>query len=102
MCSHKFYLIIGVDFVYYSVVVVNTRSFHRSIVILKFYKNGNSNFSRHLHIWFTCKLYWVCLIYRVWATLSTIKRSIRRTWGLIEVRSLPSGGLLTSMKLFIF
>ncbi|KAJ6905640.1 hypothetical protein NC652_023416 [Populus alba x Populus x berolinensis] len=24
--------------------------------------------------------YWVCLIYCFWATLSTIKRSIRGTW----------------------
>ncbi|KAK8999843.1 hypothetical protein V6N11_065335 [Hibiscus sabdariffa] len=29
--------------------------------------------------------YWVCLIYCLWATLSTIKRSIRRTRGLIEI-----------------
>nr|YP_009139129.1 photosystem II protein N [Dioscorea zingiberensis]AKF33674.1 photosystem II protein N [Dioscorea zingiberensis] len=27
-------------------------------------KNGNSNPNRHLHIWFTCKLYWVRFIYR--------------------------------------
>ncbi|KAK8975212.1 hypothetical protein V6N11_058257 [Hibiscus sabdariffa] len=43
------------------------------------------NLSRHLYIWFTCKFYWVCLIYCLWATLSTIKRSIRRTRGLIEI-----------------
>ncbi|KAJ6830498.1 photosystem II protein H [Iris pallida] len=48
-------------------------------MILKLSQNRNSNPSRHLHIWFTCKLYRVRLIYRFWATLSTIKRSIRRT-----------------------
>ncbi|KAK8509859.1 hypothetical protein V6N12_001931 [Hibiscus sabdariffa] len=73
----------SVDFVYHS--AVNKRSYHRSIVILKLYNNGNSNLSRHLYIWFTCKFYWVCLIYCLWATLSTIKRSIRRTRGLIEI-----------------
>ncbi|KAK9028172.1 hypothetical protein V6N11_067983 [Hibiscus sabdariffa] len=45
----------------------------------------DGNLSRHLYIWFTCKFYWVCLIYCLWATLSTIKRSIRRTRGLIEI-----------------
>nr|AXF84060.1 photosystem II protein N [Ammopiptanthus mongolicus] len=59
------------------------------MVVLKLYNNGNSNPSCHLYIWFTCKFYWVCLIYCFWATLSTTKRSIRRTWGLIEVMSLP-------------
>lgn len=76
----------SVDFVYYSVVFLNKWSY---IVIVdpfwKLLKNGNSNLSRDLYIWFTCKLYWVCLIYRFWATLSTTKRSIRRTWGLVEV-----------------
>ncbi|KAM0932018.1 hypothetical protein DsansV1_C62g0268061 [Dioscorea sansibarensis] len=36
---------------------------------------------------FTCKLYWIRFIYRLWPTFSTTKRSIRRTRGLIEVMS---------------
>nr|QCH39909.1 photosystem II protein N [Pogostemon cablin] len=47
--------------------------------------NGNSNPSRHLYIWFTCKFYRVRLIYCFWATFSTTKRSIRGTRGLVEV-----------------
>nr|YP_009544176.1 photosystem II protein N [Kadsura coccinea]AWY13674.1 photosystem II protein N [Kadsura coccinea]UJH18165.1 photosystem II protein N [Schisandra propinqua subsp. sinensis] len=77
----------SVDFVYHS--IVNKRSYRRSIVVLKLPNNGNSNSSRHLHIWFTCKLYWVRLIYRFWATLSTTKRSIRGTRGLVEIMNLP-------------
>nr|YP_010581181.1 photosystem II protein N [Saurauia napaulensis]UZT27502.1 photosystem II protein N [Saurauia napaulensis] len=59
-------------------------------------ENGNSNLSRHFYIWFTCKFYWVRLIYRFWATFSTTKRSIRGTRGLIKVMSLPilAGSLL--------
>nr|YP_009229506.1 photosystem II protein N [Aquilaria sinensis]ALT55586.1 photosystem II protein N [Aquilaria sinensis]QIS92247.1 photosystem II protein N [Aquilaria sinensis] len=66
----------SVDFVYYS--VVNKRYYHRSIVVLKLYiyNNGTSNPSRYFYIWFTCKFYWVRLIYCLWATLSTTKRSI--------------------------
>ncbi|KAK8303282.1 hypothetical protein V6Z11_D04G140600 [Gossypium hirsutum] len=64
----------SVNFVYHS--AVNKQSYHRPIVILKLYNNGNSNLSRHLYIWFTCKFYWVRLIYCFWATLSTIKRSL--------------------------
>nr|YP_010318430.1 photosystem II protein N [Viola grypoceras]ULC83215.1 photosystem II protein N [Viola grypoceras] len=63
------------------------------------YNNGNSNPSRHLYIWFTCKFYWVCLIYCFWATLSTIKRSIRGTRGLIEVKGHPIlGGPLLQLR----
>nr|YP_009365519.1 photosystem II protein N [Dioscorea villosa]YP_009535530.1 photosystem II protein N [Dioscorea futschauensis]YP_010833809.1 photosystem II protein N [Dioscorea deltoidea]YP_010833983.1 photosystem II protein N [Dioscorea spongiosa]ARJ61059.1 photosystem II protein N [Dioscorea villosa]AYI69396.1 photosystem II protein N [Dioscorea futschauensis]WFP43807.1 photosystem II protein N [Dioscorea deltoidea]WFP43894.1 photosystem II protein N [Dioscorea futschauensis]WFP44242.1 photosystem II p len=61
--------------------------------------NGNSNPNRHLHIWFTCKLYWVRFIYRFWPTFSTTKRSIRRTRGLIEVMSPPYwGGSLLQLR----
>jgi hypothetical protein len=42
-------------------------------------------------------LFRLVLTFCIWATLSTIKRCIQRTWGLIEVRSLPSRELLTSM-----
>ena len=68
-----------VDFVHDSVVNVNNvnkGSYARSIGVLKLYKNGNSNPSSHLYIWFTCKFYWVRLVYRFWATFSTTKRSI--------------------------
>nr|UIS00551.1 photosystem II protein N [Lumnitzera racemosa] len=86
----------SVDFVYHS--VVNKRSYYRSILVLKLYNNGNSNPSRHLYIWVTCKFYWVCLIYCFWAALSTTKRSIRGTWGLVEATSLPIlGGLLLQL-----
>nr|YP_009186059.1 photosystem II protein N [Gynochthodes nanlingensis]ALO71379.1 photosystem II protein N [Gynochthodes nanlingensis] len=68
------YSLRSVDFVYHS--IVNKRSYHRSIGVLKLYKNGNSNPSSHLYIWFTCKFYWVRLIYRFWATFSTTKRSV--------------------------
>jgi hypothetical protein len=81
------YSLRSVDFVYHS--VVNKGSYHRSVMILKFYNNGNSNPSRHLYIWITCQFYWVCLIYCFWATLSTTKRSIRGTRGLAEVPGLP-------------
>uniref|UniRef100_UPI0030FF1FB5 photosystem II protein N n=1 Tax=Anaphalis busua TaxID=1209451 RepID=UPI0030FF1FB5 len=91
------YSLKSVDFVYHH--IVNKRSYHRSIVVLKlYYNNGNSNPSRHLYIWFTCKFYWVRLIYRFWATFSTTKRSIRGTRGLIEVMSLPRR-LITSIAI---
>nr|YP_010974653.1 photosystem II protein N [Amyema quandang]YP_010974980.1 photosystem II protein N [Amyema miquelii]WNR58067.1 photosystem II protein N [Amyema pendula]WNR57106.1 photosystem II protein N [Amyema quandang]WNR57168.1 photosystem II protein N [Amyema quandang]WNR57230.1 photosystem II protein N [Amyema quandang]WNR57753.1 photosystem II protein N [Amyema miquelii] len=64
------------------------------MAILKLYNNGNSNPSCHLYIWFTCKFYWVRLIYRLWADLSTTKRSVRRTRGLVEVMSPSEGSLL--------
>nr|YP_010974848.1 photosystem II protein N [Muellerina celastroides]WNR57491.1 photosystem II protein N [Muellerina celastroides] len=75
------------------------------MAILKLYNNGNSNPSCHLYIWFTCQFYWVRLIYRFWAALSTTTRSIRRTRGLVEVMS-PLRGLITSIEIiknnFIF
>nr|YP_009263225.1 photosystem II protein N [Couepia caryophylloides]ANJ17384.1 photosystem II protein N [Couepia caryophylloides] len=55
--------------------------------MLEIDNNGNSNPSRHLYIWFTCKFYGVCLIYCFWATLSTTKGSLRRTRGLVEGKS---------------
>nr|YP_009676110.1 photosystem II protein N [Berchemiella wilsonii]QDE13029.1 photosystem II protein N [Berchemiella wilsonii] len=75
-------------------------SYHRSIVVLKLYNNGNSNPSCTLYIWFTCKFYWVRLIYCFWATLSTTKRSIRGTRRLVEVLSLPIlGGSVLSIEI---
>lgn len=47
------------------------------------------NPNHHLHIRFTCKLYWICLIYCFWATLSIIKRSVQNTRGLIEMTHRP-------------
>lgn len=76
------YSLRSVDFVYHS--VVNKWSYQRSVMVLKFSNNGNSNPSRYLYIWITCKFYWVCLIYCFWATFSTTKRSIRGTRGLVE------------------
>nr|YP_009327921.1 photosystem II protein N [Medicago sativa subsp. falcata]APC60465.1 photosystem II protein N [Medicago sativa subsp. falcata] len=71
------------------------------MVVLILYNHGNSNPNCHLYIWFNCQFYWVCLIYCFWATLSTTKRSIRRTWGLVEVMSLQYrniGGSLLQLR----
>jgi hypothetical protein len=57
------------------------------------WRNGKqrAKVERHIVICISMvSLFRLVLTYRIWATLSTIKRCIQRTWGLIEVRSLPS------------
>jgi hypothetical protein len=94
LCSHQSSFIPwlrSVDFVYYLVVIVNKWSSCscRSTAIFPLFKNGNSNPSRHLHIWFTCQFDWVRLIYCFWATLSTTQRSIRGTRRLVDGSNEP-------------